>query len=344
MVIDFNINKFNFYDVIANSIFDGKNLPSYNANIHSLKNLHKHISAKNINDVIEKIYSIFRKEEFVDLYDQLCVEIIDKYYKGDAKYQAIPSARVHMPDQQQTVDFHCDQFYGHGPNVKNYWLPLTNVYDSNSIYVINRKRSQKLIEQTKKQKESILSFNEKCLGESEPLKMSLGKIFVFDALTIHGTKLNRTSSTRVSFDFRIVIGDDDIGLKDPSFFISSRKLPTNSVKKTAALYYGRNGLEDILPSQKYQQLILLEYCSQNNLSPFVLETELSGFDYYPMLFNLLEGTRIGTFTDLVVFSNYNLPNSRQLKNKVMQLCEKYGITLHLVLEDEKFEPASELSK
>jgi len=41
----------------------------------------------------------------------------------------------------------------------------------------------------------------------------------------HGTLKNLTDSTRVFFDFRRVVGDEGIGVKDPSFFIApgSRK-------------------------------------------------------------------------------------------------------------------------
>ena len=258
-----------------------------------LEKLHEYIELDEKPKLLNEVYSLFREKEFQEHYDCLCARLIKRFNDVTTRYQSIPSIRMQLPGDV-SVDFHADMFYGHGPEVINYWMPITKVFKSNSMYIIDEKDSENLINTAKKSKQSIKDFNKKCIELSKPLNLEYGQIYKFNSTLLHGTLTNKTDQTRVSIDFRMVEGNNSIGLKDSSFFIEKRGANQAEVlhkKKRAMVYFNREGKEDLLPSQKYQQLSILEFCSEREFNPVRLETELSGFDYFPALFHVIGCTR-----------------------------------------------------
>jgi len=77
----------------------------------------------------------------------------------------------------------------------------------------------------------------------------------------------------------------------------------------------------------------LQYCKENKLSPIILETELSGFDHYPTLWDLIEGGRKGQFSNLVVYSKQNLSKDPTEYDRIMGELKKQNIVVHFVFED-----------
>ena len=132
--------------------------------------------------------------------------------------------------------------------------------------------------------------------------------------------------------------DDDIGLKDQSFFIAPRTRNTlsNQPKEqgVAACYFSREGIESLVPSQKYQQTLCLEYCQDNDLSPMILETELSGFNHLPSLWNLINGTWKDKFAHLVIYSKHNLSNDIVQYESIIEELKQQHIVALFVFEDE----------
>lgn len=334
MIFNFIEEEYNFKDIIEKAIFDevGSNISKNN---FSLDKIHDYFSNSEVPNLLNKLYTIFRHKEFQDEYDKLCKFIKEKFHHSETKYQSIPSVRINIPGTK-SVDFHNDMFYGHGENVFNYWLPITNVSNTNSMMIIDERKSIDLLDNVKKSRISILEFNNLCKEVCRPLNMNYGEVFKFNSKLIHGTLFNKTNKTRVSIDFRMLNKGENTGLKDLSFFIEKRTNSEKVVKPKnlrAYLYFSREGKEEILPSQKYQQLNSLEFCREKNITPIRLETELSGFDYYPTLFHLLECCKSEKFKDIVIYSKHNLPSDESLREKFRKKCNEYNITIHFVLED-----------
>lgn len=331
----FSFKKHNFLiknlvkEVLFNELETNLNFQDF-----SLNKLHKYFPPEKKPHLLSKVYSLFRDEKFQIEYDKLCNILKEEFHTPNTRFQSIPSIRIQMPGDK-SVDFHADIFYGHGKNIINYWMPITKVYGNNSMFVIDQNRSDNLIYETKKLRESVIDFNKKCYAASMPLEIDYGEVFKFNSQTLHGTVFNDTSDSRISIDFRMVIENEDTGLKDESFFILERAKTKKEIKtKRAMLYFNRENKETLLPSQKYQQLICLEYCQEKNLVPARLETELSGFDYFPTLFHLLDISRDENFKDIVIFSKENLPDSNELANKFRDIANKNGLVIHYVFEDQ----------
>lgn len=333
MIYSFKEKNLKINELVKRTLYDelDKAVEFENFNLHEL---HRYFSSDKKPHLLNKVYSLFREKKFQKEYDKLCNILKEEFHTPYTRFQSIPSIRIQMPGDK-SVDFHADVFYGHGNNIVNYWMPITSVYGNNSMFVLTEEDSKNLIKETKKLKESVIDFNKKCHMASKPLEINYGQIFKFNSRTLHGTVFNDTDDSRVSIDFRMVVDNDDVGLKDQSFFITDRKNHTKEVKsKRAMLYFNRENKEKILPSQKYQQLICLEYCQDNNLIPVRLETELSGFDYFPTLFHISENCKDENFRDIVVFSKENLPDSAELKRRFNDIAKKNKLIIHYVFQDE----------
>ena len=67
----------------------------------------------------------------------------------------------------------------------NIWVPLTKVWGDNSLWV-----------------ESKIGAN-----NFKPITMHPGQVLVFDGVNLrHGSKINTTNSSRISFDLRVMPG------------------------------------------------------------------------------------------------------------------------------------------
>lgn len=91
-------------------------------------------------------------------------------------YQAVPTFRVHLPGNVAVAEQHRDRDYGHQDGEVNWWLPLTDAFDSNTIQI-----------------------------EDRLVAVPYGGVLRFDGVNLrHGNLINTTGKTRVSVDFRVI--------------------------------------------------------------------------------------------------------------------------------------------
>ena len=119
---------------------------------------------------------------------------------GHVQYQRAPTIRFMVPAEynsfpdKPTTPLHNDMDYHHQPSELNFWLPLTHVWDTNTLWV----------------------ESEPGLGDLHPLNLDYGQYCRFYGNQCrHRTFPNRTGKTRVSLDFRAVSAAS--GGHDPTF-------------------------------------------------------------------------------------------------------------------------------
>jgi hypothetical protein len=120
---------------------------------------------------------------------------------NDEKYiviQKTPNIRFHLPNcsnigKRETDEFidligvHTDNEFGHHPEELNVIFPITRMFDTNSIYYEDYPKSNQRLDDFKS-----LNINEN--------NFSINK---FNSC-LHYNKINKTTHTRVSLDFRII--------------------------------------------------------------------------------------------------------------------------------------------
>jgi hypothetical protein len=132
-----------------------------------------------------ELYAKF--DSWKPLYTAFIHRFISNFFEQPFYYQATPTFRVHIPNNVAVGEFHTDTKYGHPDGEITFWLPLTPAFGTNSVWVESAPGT----------------------ADYHPIIMQPGAMFVFDAGRLrHGNKINRTKSTRISFDFRCIPTDD----------------------------------------------------------------------------------------------------------------------------------------
>lgn len=332
-IIQFDTARFPFDAMVLAAVRGA--LPGLRA-LDDLAKLHEFITEADFRVVEDAIYAVFASSDFQDHYDGLCAQIIRDRFGDRASYQRIPSVRVQLRGAK-SVHFHTDEWYGHGHDVNNFWLPLVRVRGNGSMFVLGEDISERLVDEMKREKRSILEMDEMCRPHGRPLDMRFGEIYVFNSHMLHGSVVNDTDRSRVSFDFRMLPDGVDRGVKDPSFFVrpGARRHPASrgTSLATAGIYFSGSLKTDLVLSQKYQQLLCLRYASDHGLGALVLETELWGFDHHPTLWDMVSGSYSGQFENLIIFSTKLLPPDDADRGRLIAEAKRRGMTLHFVAED-----------
>ena len=138
-------------------------------------------------------------EKFYPLYVEFVNHIKERFGYEEIVYQRIPTFRAHLVENLGVGEWHRDRTYNHGVTEVNFWLPFTDTYDTNTIWM--------------ESKEDLEDFM--------PYSVKYGEVLVFDgANLLHGNKINKTRDTRVSVDFRLV---------DPQKFIHNEGKSINGI-------------------------------------------------------------------------------------------------------------------
>jgi len=105
-----------------------------------------------------------------------------RYFVAEPEIRCPPCFRVHPPGWDSISPFHKDSEYGLSPEAINVWIPMTPVWDTNSLWIGTYGGGR---------------------NDLRPVCLRYGEALLFDAVNLlHGSKENQTDSTRVSFDFR----------------------------------------------------------------------------------------------------------------------------------------------
>ena len=193
-ILSCDVSSYNFQSIIK-EMFNGL---SYQLNLlHQYQCINSQISFKeDTNTIFQQVfYKSPLYEKFRDAYYKFVVNEIGKLYPDETFLivQKDPQFRVSVPnntalgrkddDLSDLIGVHCDRDYNHPKQEVNYIIALTDMYDSNSVYI----------------ETGILS------NTFEPIKLDSNRVLQFWGNKLrHGNKVNVTGYTRVSVDFRII--------------------------------------------------------------------------------------------------------------------------------------------
>ena len=128
--------------------------------------------------------------EFEQVYRAFIAEVVAPGLGGGTvQFQRAPTLRVMVPREYNTrpdvatTPLHNDMDYHHQPSEINYWMPLSTVFDTNSLWIESKPG----------------------LADLHPLNLDYGEYCRFYGNQCrHQTHPNSTGKTRVSLDFRAV--------------------------------------------------------------------------------------------------------------------------------------------
>jgi hypothetical protein len=237
----FDIEKYSFYKIIKNyyedyfkqniTLDELHKLLTSNLITESDKDKYNRILSFGINDrdcIFNKIFYKYYDDstELKDMYYRFIKEYIKPtYFPNENKIvvQKTPNIRIHFPETTAIgklqsdpnnlyVGIHSDSDFGHSVNEINFILPITNMYDTNSIYFEPFPNSDITYD-----KYLNVKLNNNELG-----------IYYFSRCK-HFNKINKTSKTRISFDFRII--------PYSQYYLSDNKTVTSNTKLVIGDYF-----------------------------------------------------------------------------------------------------------
>lgn len=170
-----------------------------------LANLHKHISASNVNQIRLAAFKFLnRSPGALDAtLDQIAGQALSAILGPDLLVQTKLNLSIQIPgDSTSQLDLHSDCWSGESPFQVNLWMPLTNCQGTNSMFIVPKLESFLAI--CELNKNTTLNRNElrKFVLGTHFLDLRFGQAVIFNPGLLHGNVVNQSESTRVSVNVR----------------------------------------------------------------------------------------------------------------------------------------------
>ena len=147
----------------------------------NLEEIHKKVSQENINELRIKA---FRSINLIDDWKKKLLNLIKpniyEILGLDLAIQKKLNLSIQMPgDKNSILEKHIDLRTGDSPFQRVIWIPITEAFGTNAMYMANSN------------------------DDYEPINIGFGKILIFDPNTQHGNVENTTTKTRISINVRV---------------------------------------------------------------------------------------------------------------------------------------------
>eukprot|EP01038_Epipyxis_sp_PR26KG_P007790 gene7790-10584_t len=207
-IFSYNTSFYPFREVVRDILQrQNSELPMDFGNLHKYNdfNIKKTLQNNDTIDVMQYIWNMERGRDskiveekykkFDDLYNNFMLqELGPQLGGGKIIYQRAPTLRIYHPLTGPLGKLHNDRDYNHQPSEINFWLPLSDAFGNNSLWVESEPNK----------------------GDFKPLNLHYGQYCRFYGNQCrHFTFRNNTNTTRVSLDFRAV--STHSGGHDPTF-------------------------------------------------------------------------------------------------------------------------------
>lgn len=180
-LLDYDVSRYPFAEVVS-AMFDGQSLDRLGHDVHYELLTREKDQQTAFHD---RFYGSVGT--FLPLYRRLITERVRPLFSEEIIYQRVPTFRVHLPVNVAVGTFHVDSDFGHADGEINFWLPFTDAWGTNTIWI-----------------ESAPGRD-----DYEPVSVRYGQILLFNGVRLrHGNQVNATAHTRVSVDFRVLRRSD----------------------------------------------------------------------------------------------------------------------------------------
>lgn len=171
-----------------------------------LEMCHREIS---INEINERRMGAFRdinkvagwEQKYFSMAKSICEDLLGP----DISIQSKLNLSIQMPgDQSSTLGLHTDALSGQSVFEIVLWIPLTNAYSSNSMYIYPKETSYRMLaEMPNYEKEGMDALFEEYMKFANFLKVDYGSGLVFSPTMFHGNIVNCTNESRISINCRL---------------------------------------------------------------------------------------------------------------------------------------------
>ena len=322
-IIDYNHNKYKLKKIFIEELKQRLKLKKK----LELETFHHLFDVKNnFEELRQQCFLIFKTEKFKQSYLSIVKDLIQTFFSRSALVQKFPTIRIQSPSQS-AAPYHNDNWFGHGKDVINFWLPLSQIDKYNSLRICkNQNENKSCLDFIIKNKLSLSKINSFLKLKCEPVVLNENEILCFKTSTLHGTEISKSEFTRFSIDFRIAPSHSSIGSKPINNFYNFDELNVQlrkhikekkpKQKKIKAFFYSNLCNSK---SAKSQLMLCVSFCKDNSIDIVGGDSEILIFDYLPVLRNNLENKNIDA---VVVFGVDIFSGNKKLAKSILELAIK----------------------
>lgn len=168
-----------------------------------LDNLHAVVPVDKLNAVRLGVYrEMNAKSWFRPTYFKLTRHMIESLVGNELAMQNRINFSIQMPHEQTSLlDIHADVFSGETPYQVVQWLPLVDVWDTKSMFILPRPKSEPVVEQFRMYPDMRNLFDA-VKKDLIWLKIPYGNVLIFCPNFLHGNVINEEATTRWSMNCR----------------------------------------------------------------------------------------------------------------------------------------------
>lgn len=165
---------------------------------------HKYINLKHLNKFRVNVFEEINKRNIQEKLYRLCESEINTLCSNDLAVQKRINISFHLPnDKSSIIDLHSDTLSGQSPFEIVQWIPLCNVRATNSIYLFDNKKTNRINKNLKNfEKKGFNAILKKYLNKNDFIELKYGQMLLFSPTNWHGNTVNKTNQSRVSINLR----------------------------------------------------------------------------------------------------------------------------------------------
>jgi len=323
--------------------------------VTDLSTIHEVLSVKEIAQVTRYVQDETSKcTEFMSMLDQFFADNVSPLLdNNDYLVQRQPNLRLVIPDQEihgQRINFHCDAIVGGGRGSMTAWIPITDAYDTNSLWIADVDISRELVTNFIQKQWTAEKFDSECLKAAKNISLQPGKFLLFDQERVHGSINNTTNKTRLSFDARFLVKGQETYKRIPGGYF---RLPEDYKRDQTTLqdynllvYLNRNTEFTKHIPFNMQRAFIDSYSRKKNLSnvsvDFLPQQIHEGMflHWLPGLENFIPLK----FDGIMMLSIFALPDDKTRREFLCNLAVQHNKKLFFANEELCIETAEDIEK
>lgn len=172
---------------------------------NDLSDLHNFVQKKDVNDLRLSLFNLINsKIEWENLILDICGDDLKYKHGSDLLVQSKINLSIQMPnDETSVLPIHTDSSSADSPFQSNIWIPLTDAFDTNSMYVLDKEQTLQFVNNSVKKKLKEFHSSNFNIKKENFINVKFGQILLFNPSILHGNMLNETNKTRVSLNLRV---------------------------------------------------------------------------------------------------------------------------------------------
>jgi len=172
-----------------------------------LNELHQVHPVKDLNTLRIHLFNELNKTNWArPTYYHLVKSVLNSLVGSELAMQSKLNLSIQYPeDKSSLLEIHADTWSSESPFQVVVWIPMVNVYDTKSMYILNPEKNRTAYAQLQKlmkEKAGSQALFEHFQNDLQWLEVPFGKALIFSPNLLHGNVINQSSETRWSFNCR----------------------------------------------------------------------------------------------------------------------------------------------